>query len=81
MRNWFRPNKSFKSKISIPDDPILKRELSEIRYKYSSERKIKIEPKEEMKKRLGYSPDRADALALAFFDTAESDPEMFIGEA
>ena len=54
------------------------KELSEIRYSYSSERKIKIEPKDEMKKRLGKSPDKADALALAFFNEEESAPTMFL---
>ena len=65
-QRWLR-DATLGSQISIPDDKELIKELSEIRYNYSSERKIKIEPKEEMKKRLGKSPDKADALALAFF--------------
>ena len=81
LRTLFKPDKDGQSQISIPDDAGLKKELSEIRYKYSSERKIKIEAKEEMKKRLGNSPDKADALALAFFDTTEDDPGMFIADA
>lgn len=80
LRELFKPDKNGQSQISIPNDPVLKRQLSEIRYKYSSERKIKIEAKEEMKKRLGSSPDEADALALAFFDTSGSDPGMMIAE-
>ena len=80
LRMLFKPDKEGQSQISIPDDVGLKRELSEIRYKYGSERKIKIEAKEEMKKRLGNSPDKADALALAFFDTTEDDPGMFIAD-
>ena len=78
LRKMFKPDKNGRSQISIPNDPTLKRELGEIRYKYSSERKIKIEAKDEMKKRLGNSPDKADALALAFFDTTESEPGMMI---
>jgi len=31
-----------------------------------------------MKKRIGYSPDRSDSLALAYFDTSGIEPEMFI---
>jgi len=80
LRKLFKPDKNNQSQISIPNDIALKKQLSEIRYKYSSERKIKIEAKEEMKKRLGSSPDEADALALAFFDTSESVPEMMIAE-
>lgn len=41
-------------------------ELVAIRYAYTSKGQLKIEPKEEMKKRLGFSPDVADALMLAF---------------
>jgi hypothetical protein len=80
LRVLFKPDKDGQSQVSIPDDVVLKKELSEIRYKYSSERKIKIEPKEEMKKRLGHSPDKADALALAFFDTSGIEPEIFIAD-
>jgi hypothetical protein len=81
LRNWFKPNKKGRSRISIPDDAKLIKELSEIRYKYSSERKIKIEPKQDMKKRLGYSPDRADSLALAFYEGgAITEDDMMIAE-
>lgn len=80
LRTLFKPDKSGKSQISIPNDPELKKQLGEIRYKYSSERKIKIEPKEEMKKRLGTSPDKADALALAFFPADLLEGEMFIAD-
>ncbi len=64
--------------ISIPDDGELIKQLREIRYKYSSERKIKIEDKEAMKKRLGASPDKADAVAIAFFDVGMDEPDMYI---
>ena len=78
LRDMFKPDKNGKSQISIPNDPELKKQLSEIRYKYSSERKIKIEAKEEMKKRLGNSPDKADALALAFFNIDTLEDAMYI---
>jgi len=78
LRMRFKPDKNGKSQISIPNDKDLKRQLTEIRYKYSSERKIKIEAKDEMKKRLGKSPDKADALALAFFDVKQLEPDMVI---
>lgn len=78
LRILFRPDKEGKSQINIPDDRDLIRELAEIRYTYSSERKIKIEPKEDMKKRIGKSPDKADALALAFFPVLKDEPELMI---
>lgn len=78
LRDLFKPDANGKSQISIPDDTELKKQLIEIRYKYSSERKIKIEDKEDMKKRLGGSPDKADALALAFFNLTATEPELII---
>ena len=80
LRKLFKPDENGQSQISIPDDIDLINQLTEIRYKYSSGRKIKIEAKEEMKKRLGRSPDDADALAIAFFNISESEPEMFIAD-
>jgi hypothetical protein len=80
LRELFKPDKNGHSSISIPNDPDLKKQLEEIRYKYSSERKIKIEAKDEMKKRLGASPDKSDALALAFWDTAFTEPELIISD-
>lgn len=41
-------------------------ELAAVKYKINSRGQIQIEAKEEMKKRLGRSPDRADAVVLAF---------------
>lgn len=78
VRELFRPRDG-KSAISIPNDPELIKELTEMRYKYSSEKKIKIESKDELKKRLGRSPDKADALALAFYPLTESEPALTIG--
>ena len=51
--------------IALPDDRDLRVELSAMRYKIVGG-KIKVEPKEDIIKRLGRSPDRADAIALAW---------------
>lgn len=67
LRDVFKPNEDGTSNVCIPNDAELKRQLSEIRYKFSSDKKIKIEEKEEMKKRIGMSPDKADALGYAFY--------------
>ena len=40
-------------------------ELAAIKYKFTSRGAIQIEAKDEMKKRLGHSPDRSDAIVLA----------------
>jgi len=61
----------------------LQQELAAIRYDFASDRRVKILPKAEIKKRLGRSPDIADALAYANYmrRRANAVPEMsiFIG--
>lgn len=49
-------------------------ELANIKYKWKSERKgqLQIEPKKDMKKRMGHSPDTADALMLTFTGSTPS---------
>jgi hypothetical protein len=55
--------------ITIPSDKDLIKELAHISYKITGDGgTIRISPKEEIKKELGRSPDRADALALAFYN-------------
>lgn len=49
-----------------PDDGELAAQLSQIKYKYTSRGQLQIESKDDMKKRGLSSPDRADALMLAF---------------
>jgi len=56
----------------IPSDDELVSELAAPSYKYTSTGKIKIESKEEMKKRGIKSPDKADALALTMASSAAS---------
>lgn len=54
--------------IDILDDPELINQLSYLKYEVKAgEEKIKIEGKKDMKARGLKSPDRADALALAFY--------------
>jgi hypothetical protein len=62
---WFNMAESIKSGLSIPDDPELIRELVSVQYTIVNG-KLQLEPKEYVKKRLGYSPDKADSLALTY---------------
>ena len=55
--------------IQIPNDEDLIAQLSSRKYRITSKGRIKIESKDEMKKRGLRSPDRADALVLAFAKT------------
>ncbi|MGC8668563.1 MAG: hypothetical protein ACP5VE_10670 [Chthonomonadales bacterium] len=52
--------------IALPQDEQLCLELAAIRYRHTSQGKIQIESKEEMKRRGLASPDRADMAALLF---------------
>ena len=57
----------FKSgRLIIPDDSQLLSQLSTLRYNYDSQGRIKIESKDDIRNRGLPSPDRADALMLAF---------------
>ena len=50
---------------AIPNSPELEAELVAPTYSFDTQGRIKVEPKEAIKKRLGRSPDLADALALS----------------
>ena len=56
------------SQISIPKDNQLMGELAAMRYSYDSQGRILIESKESMRQRGLPSPDKADALMLAFLE-------------
>ena len=56
-----------KKQIVLEDDEQTVAQLSSRKYAMTSNGKIKIESKKEMKKRGLDSPDRADALALALY--------------
>jgi hypothetical protein len=60
MRDWLKT-------AAIPDDPVLAGQLSTRRQALTSKGKIRLESKDDMKRRGLRSPDRADALALTFW--------------
>jgi len=52
--------------VKLPDHEQLLAELSALRFEYSQSGQIKLEPKDDTKKRVGRSPDLADAAVLGF---------------
>ena len=64
-------------KIALPRDPGLFEELLAIRWFPTSEGKVQLERKVDMKRRLGKSPDKADAVSMAFGARGAS---MVVGE-
>jgi phage terminase large subunit len=68
MRERFRTGD-----ISIPRDETLVEELAGLKYQHTSRGQIKMESKDEMKRRGMKSPDRADMLSM-LFDSAFDGP-------
>jgi len=63
--------------ISIPDDQDLIAQLSSIRFKIASDKKLQIVSKEDMKRTYHLkSPDKADSLALAFYEIIQKNPQI-----
>jgi phage terminase large subunit len=50
--------------LDLPPDNKLAADLTNIKFKYTSRGQIQLESKEDIKKRIGRSPDRGDALAI-----------------
>lgn len=65
VRDWLNPKNN--TGAMLPPDSQLAEEATEIRWSFRSDGKIIIEPKEDIKKRLGRSPDKFDALANTFY--------------
>ncbi len=53
--------------LAVPPDDMLTSDLTAPTFKYTSNGKIKVEEKEEVKKRLGRSPDGFDGLAAGLY--------------
>jgi hypothetical protein len=68
-----------------PDDDKLAAQLGSIKWTVDSRGRIKIESKDDMRKRGMPSPDRADTVAMAFSGRAQGgsqvDVESHVGES
>jgi hypothetical protein len=64
---WYAREQFEKGNVSIINDPILIRQLGAVKYHYRSSGKTIVEAKDEIKSRLGRSPDRADAFILGLW--------------
>lgn len=78
---WWNLREQFeKGTISIPNNKELIDQLTAIKYKPQSDGKIKVEGKDDMRRRGFGSPDEADALCLSFAmsdNVVRRSPEMF----
>lgn len=65
LRDWLNPKNGFGA--ALPPCDQLMEEATETKWKFLSNGKIIIEPKEDIKKRIKRSPDYMDALANTFY--------------
>lgn len=65
---WFRMAEFLRAQGALCPDPRLEAELLAPRYGYDESGRYKVEPKDETKKRIGRSPDRADAALLTLVE-------------
>ena len=62
---WYMREQIEAGHVGLPSDDYLIDELLSVRWRSTPDGKIRIEPKDEIKGRLGRSPDRADAVTMA----------------
>lgn len=65
VRDWLNPKNA--TGAMLPPDGRFDEEATEIKWSFRSDGRILIEPKEDIKKRIGRSPDLFDALANTFY--------------
>ncbi len=65
---WFAVKTFLEQGGALPDDPALVEELVAPTYSFDTKLRQRVESKDEMKRKLGRSPDRADALALSIYE-------------
>lgn len=65
--------------VALPADDKLIGDLVAPKWKVTSAGRIQVESKDEIKKRLGRSPDDGDAVVMAFWPGAEKKPVPMVG--
>lgn len=72
LRDWLDP--ANRTDAMLPPSDEIMQDLTETRWEVMSNGKIKLEPKEDIQKRLKRSPDFGDALANTFWPEPDVDP-------
>jgi hypothetical protein len=77
---WFETRDWLTSGGAIPNDMSLKQDLATPTYKFTASQDVySLESKDEIKKRIGHSPDVGDALALTFAYPVQRDLYRSLG--
>jgi hypothetical protein len=69
LRELLDPSQKGGARIMLPDDEQLKADLIAPKWKHLG-RRIAVEPKDDIRKRLGRSPDAGDMCVMAWWHTA-----------
>lgn len=69
IRDWLDPKNGMDA--ALPENDTLCEELTNIKWRFTSSGSIMIEPKDDIKARIGRSPDLADCLANTFYPKHE----------
>ncbi len=72
LRDYLNPQ--FGMNLALPPDDALTQEITEPQWSTRSNGDIIIEPKDDIKDRLGHSPDKLDSLLLSIFDDFRPEP-------
>jgi hypothetical protein len=79
FREALDPDQEFGSPVMLPDDPILAADLGAPTFEVKT-RGIQIEEKDKIKERLGRSPDRGDAVVMAWSEGTNALLGKFVGD-
>ena len=63
---WWRMRKAYEAGLDVEEDSLLRGEVSSRRYEIQSDKRIKLESKDDMKAEGRHSPDSADALSMSY---------------
>jgi hypothetical protein len=63
---WWEMKEAIDGGIELPKDQRLKEELTCVEYDYTDKGRIRLDRKSDIMEQYGFSPDRADALAMTY---------------
>lgn len=63
---WWEMKEAVEGLIELPKDQRLKEELTCVEYDYTDKGRIRLDRKSDIQEEYGFSPDRADALAMTY---------------
>lgn len=83
---WWEMKEFIEGLCELPKDNRLKEELTCVEYDFTDKGRVRLDRKQDIQEQYGFSPDRADALALTFsypvsdthYRREDLEPEVFV---